>query len=127
MDDKIKIKDIYHWVEILKDDLLYEDDDEITEKKVDVLEEIMDLCDSYLDIEQGGIMKDEEFKDFDHKPEISYTITGQQPFKAIAGEYWTEEVKVYTFEKAIEKAKFFSKKYHDVYITKEFMYTYQMM
>ena len=52
MDDKIKIKDIYHWVEILKDDLLYEDDDEITEKKVDVLEEIMDLCDSYLDIEQ---------------------------------------------------------------------------
>ena len=51
MDDKIKIKDIYHWVEILKDDLLYEDDDEITEKKVDVLEEIMDLCDSYLDIE----------------------------------------------------------------------------
>lgn len=50
MDDKIKIKDIYHWVEILKDDLLYEDD-EITEKKVDVLEEIMDLCDSYLDIE----------------------------------------------------------------------------
>lgn len=51
MDDKIKIKDIYRWVEILKDDLLYEDDDEITEKKVDVLEEIMDLCDSYLDIE----------------------------------------------------------------------------
>lgn len=54
MDDKIKIKDIYRWVEILKDDLLCEDD-EITEKKVDVLEEIMDLCDSYLDIEQGAL------------------------------------------------------------------------
>ena len=127
MDDKIKIKDIYHWVEILKDDLLYEDDDEITEKKVDVLEEIMDLCDSYLDIEQEVIMKDEEFKNFDHKPEISYTVTGQQPFKAIAGEYWTEEVKVYTFDEAIETAKIFSKKYHDVYIAKQFEYVYQMM
>ena len=105
MDDKIKIKDIYHWVEILKDDLLYEDDDEITEKKVDVLE---------------------EFNDFDRKPEISYTITGQQPFKSKGGEYWTEEVKVYTFDEAIEKAKIFSKKYHDVYISKQFEYVYQM-
>lgn len=70
-------------------------------------------------------MKDEEFKNFDHKPEISYTITGQQPFDT--GYYWTKEVKVYTFDKAIETAKIFSKKYHDVYITKEFMYTYQMM
>ena len=75
---------------------------------------------------KGGIMKDEEFKNFDHKPEISYTITGQQPFKNKAGEYWSEEVKVYTFDEAMEKAKNFSKKYHDVYITKEFMYTYQM-
>ncbi|MBR3674140.1 MAG: hypothetical protein IKN65_07720 [Clostridia bacterium] len=72
-------------------------------------------------------MKDEEFKDFDHKPEISYTVTGQQPFKAIAGEYWTEEVKVYTFDEAIETAKIFSKKYHDVYIAKQFEYVYQMM
>ena len=70
-------------------------------------------------------MKDIEFKDFDHEPEISYTVTGQQPFNN--SDYWTEEVKVYTFDKAIEKAKIFSKKYHDVYITKEFMYTYQMM
>ncbi len=70
-------------------------------------------------------MKDEEFKDFDKKPEISYTITGQQPFDT--ADYWTEEVKAYTFEKAIEKAKIFSKKYHDVYITKEFSYVYQMM
>ena len=45
-------------------------------------------------------MKDEEFKNFDHKPEISYTITGQQPFDT--GYYWTKEVKVYTFDKAIE-------------------------
>lgn len=51
MDDKIKIKDICHWVEILREDLLYEDNDEITLKKIDVLEEIIDLCDSYLDIE----------------------------------------------------------------------------
>lgn len=72
-------------------------------------------------------MKDEEFKGFDHKPEISYTVTGQQPFKAIEGEYWTEEVKVYTFDEAIARAKIFSKKYHDVYIAKEFMYTYQMI
>lgn len=73
-------------------------------------------------------MKDEEFKDFDHKPEISYTVTGQQPFRPVAGEcYWTEEVKVYTFDKAIEKAKIFSKKYHDVYIAKQFEYVYQMM
>lgn len=71
-------------------------------------------------------MKDEEFKDFDREPEISYTITGQQPFKTKSGEYWSEEVKVYTFDEAMEKAKIFSKKYHDVYITKEFMYTYQM-
>ena len=51
MDDKIKIKDIYRWVANLRIDILCEEDDEITEKKVDVLEEIMDLCDSYLDIE----------------------------------------------------------------------------
>lgn len=70
-------------------------------------------------------MKDEEFKHFDHKPEISYVITGQQPFKT--DEYWSKEVKVYTFDEAIEKAKIFSKKYHDVYITKEFSYIYQMM
>ena len=63
-------------------------------------------------------MKDEEFKDFDHKPEISYTITGQQPFKAIAGEYWTEEVKVYTFDEAIETAKIFSKKYFYILFSK---------
>ena len=35
-------------------------------------------------------MKDEEFKDFDKKPEISYTVTGQQPFET--ADYWTEEV-----------------------------------
>ena len=69
-------------------------------------------------------MKDEEFKNFDHKPEISYTITGQHPFKVMMD--WTEEVKVYTFDEAIEKAKIFSKKYHDVYIAKEFEYVYQM-
>ena len=70
-------------------------------------------------------MKDEEFKNFDRKPEVSYIITGQQPFDP--ADYWSEEVKVYTFEKAIQQAKIFSKRYHDVYITKEFMYTYQMM
>lgn len=97
MDDKIK--DVHIWVEFLNEH------DKITEKKVDVLE---------------------EFDDFDKKPEISYTITGQQPFKNKAGEYWTEEVKVYTFDEAIEKAKIFSKKYHDVYISKQFDYVYQM-
>lgn len=70
-------------------------------------------------------MKDIEFKNFDRKPEISYIVTGQQPFKT--DEYWSEEVKVYTFDKAIEKAKIFSKKYHDVYIAKQFEYVYQMM
>ena len=70
-------------------------------------------------------MKDIEFCDFDKKPEISYTITGQQPFDTT--NYWTEEVKVYTFEKAMEKAKIFSKKYHDVYIAKQFEYVYQML
>ncbi|MBR3229819.1 MAG: hypothetical protein IKF91_03220 [Bacilli bacterium] len=70
-------------------------------------------------------MKDEEFKDFDKKPEISYTITGQQPFNI--SDYWTEEVNAYTFDKAIETAKIFSKKYHDVYIAKQFEYVYQMM
>ena len=84
MDDKIK--DVHIWIEFLNEH------DKITEKKVDVLE---------------------EFDGFDKKPEISYTITGQQPFKNKAGEYWTEEVKVYTFDEAIEKAKIFSKKYHD--------------
>ena len=72
-------------------------------------------------------MKDEEFKNFDKKPEISYTVTGQQPFDTT--DYWSEwseEVKVYTFDKAIEKAKIFSKKYHDVYIAKQFEYVYQM-
>lgn len=69
-------------------------------------------------------MKDEEFKNFDHKPEISYAITGQHPFKVMAD--WSEEVKVYTFDEAIETAKIFSKKYHDVYITKQFEYVYQM-
>ena len=70
-------------------------------------------------------MKDEEFKDFDKKPEISYTITGQQPFNI--SDYWTEEVNVYTFDEAIETAKIFSKKYLDVYITKQFEYVYQMV
>ena len=70
-------------------------------------------------------MKDEEFKDFDKKPEISYTITGQQPFNI--SDYWAEEVNVYTFDEAIETANIFSKKYHDVYITKQFEYIYQMM
>lgn len=70
-------------------------------------------------------MRDEEFKDFDKNPEISYTITGQQPFDT--ADYWTEEVKVYTFEKAMETAKSFSKKYHDVYIAKQFEYVYQML
>lgn len=97
MDDKIK--DVHIWIEFLNEH------DKITEKKVDVLE---------------------EFEGFDKKPEISYTITGQQPFKNKAGEYWTEEVKVYTFDEAIGKAKIFSKKYHDVYISKQFEYVYQM-
>ena len=70
-------------------------------------------------------MKDEEFKEFDHEPAISYLVTGEQPFDTT--DYWSEEVKVYAFDKAIEKAKIFSKKYHDVYITKQFMYTYQWM
>lgn len=70
-------------------------------------------------------MKDEEFKEFDHKPAISYLVTGEQPFDE--GDYWSEEVVFNTFEKAIDKAKIFSKKYHDVYITKQFMYTYQWM
>lgn len=99
MNDKTKIKyNMHFWVEF------FDEDNKITEKKVDVLEEF------------GG---------FDKKPEISYTITGQQPFKN--RDYFTEEVKVYTFDEAIEKAKIFSKKYHDVYITKEFSYIYQMM
>ena len=100
MNDEIKIKDVHFWIEFLNED------NKVAEKKVDVLE---------------------EFEDFDKKPEISYTITGQQPFKNKAGEYWTEEVKVYTFDEAIEKAKIFSKKYHDVYISKQFDYVYQMM
>ena len=70
-------------------------------------------------------MRDEEFKNFDKNPEISYTVTGQQPFEN--GGYFSEEVKVYTFDKAIEKAKIFSKKYHDVYIAKQFEYVYQMI
>ena len=70
-------------------------------------------------------MRDEEFKNFDRNPEISYTITGQQLFDI--ADYFTEEVKVYTFDKAIEKAKIFSKKYHDVYIAKQFEYVYQMI
>ena len=70
-------------------------------------------------------MRDEEFKNFDRKTEISYTITGQQPFNTT--DYFSEEVKVYTFGKAIEKAKIFSKKYHDVYIAKQFEYVYQMI
>ena len=70
-------------------------------------------------------MKDQEFKDFDKKPEISYTIIGQHPFDS--DDYWTEEVNVYTFDEAIETAKIFSKKYHDVYITKQFEYVYQMV
>lgn len=137
MDDKIKMK------------FIHEDDDEITEKKMRVVEEIMDLCDSYKEknkmddkikdvhiwveflnednkITEKRVDGLEEFGDFDKKPEISYTITGQQPFKNKAGEYWTEEVKVYTFDEAIEKAKIFSKKYHDVYISKQFDYVYQM-
>ena len=138
MDDKIKIK------------YIHEDDTEITEKKMDVVEKIMDLCDSYKEknkMDDKTKIKDvhfwveflnednkiaekkvdvlEEFGGFDRKPEISYTITGQQPFKNM--DYFTEEVKVYTFDKAIEKAKIFSKKYHDVYIAKQFEYVYQMM
>ena len=70
-------------------------------------------------------MKDEEFKDFDKKPEISYTITGQHPFDS--DDYWSEEVRAYTFDEAIDKAKILSKKYHDVYITKQFEYVYQMV
>ena len=70
-------------------------------------------------------MKDEEFKDFDKKPEISYTITGQQPFNI--SDYWSEEIRAYTFDEAIDKAKILSKKYHDVYITKQFEYVYQMV
>lgn len=70
-------------------------------------------------------MIDKEFEEFDHKPSISYLVTGEQPFNT--DDYWSEEVKVYSFDNAIEKAKIFSKKYHDVYITKEFMYTFQMM
>jgi hypothetical protein len=129
MDDKTKIKDIYHWVETLKNDLLFEDDDEITEKKVDVLEEIMGLCNSYLNIDENNIMKDKEFKEFknfDNKPEITYLVTGERPFNE--DDYWSEEeTDFYTFEKAIEQAEIFSKKYHDVYITKQFTYTYQRM
>lgn len=70
-------------------------------------------------------MKDEEFKDFDKKPEISYIIEGQQPFDSDG--YWSEEVRAYTFDEAIDEAKILSKKYHDVYITKQFEYVYQMM
>lgn len=70
-------------------------------------------------------MKDEEFKDFDHKPEISYFVAGEQPFDS--DDYWSEEVRAYTFDEAIDEAKILSKKYHDVYITKQFIYTYQMM
>ena len=137
MDDKIKMK------------FIHEDDDKITEKKMRVVEEIMDLCDLYKEknkmddkikdvhiwveflnednkITEKRVDVLEEFGGFDKKPEISYTITGQQPFKNKAGEYWTEEVKVYTFDEAIEKAKIFSKKYHDVYISKQFEYVYQM-
>lgn len=70
-------------------------------------------------------MKDEEFKEFDKKPEISYTVTGQYPFDS--DDYWSEEVRAYTFDEAIDEAKILSKKYHDVYITKQFEYTYQMV
>lgn len=70
-------------------------------------------------------MKDIEFKDFDKEPAISYIVTGQQPFKT--DDYWSDEITVYSFEKAIEMAEIFSKKYNDVYIAKQFEYVYQMM
>lgn len=70
-------------------------------------------------------MKDEEFKDFDYKPEIMYLVTGEQPFRS--DNYWSEDVKARSYEEAILKANIFSKKYHNVFITKEFMYTYQMI
>lgn len=69
-------------------------------------------------------MKDEEFKNFDHKPEIMYLVTGEHPFNS--GYYWSEDVKVKSYNEAILKAKIFSERYHNVFITKEFMYTYQM-
>ena len=70
-------------------------------------------------------MKDEEFKEFDHEPAISYLVTGEHPFDE--GNYFSEEVYFYTFDEAIGQAKIFSERYHDVYITKQFMYTYQWM
>lgn len=70
-------------------------------------------------------MKDEEFKEFDREPAISYLVTGEHPFNE--DDYWSDEVDFRTFEKAIEQAKIFSERYHDVYITKQFMYTYQWM
>jgi hypothetical protein len=70
-------------------------------------------------------MENMEFKDFDHKPEIRYLVTGEQPFHS--DHYWSEDVKVKSYDEAVLKAKIFSKKYHNVFITKEFMYIYQMM
>lgn len=69
-------------------------------------------------------MENIEFKNFDHKPEIMYLVTGEQPFNS--GNYWSEDVKVKSYNDAILKAKIFSERYHNVFITKEFMYTYQM-
>ena len=44
-------------------------------------------------------MKDIEFKDFDHEPEISYFVTGEHPFNT--DDDWSEDVKVYNFDEAL--------------------------
>lgn len=69
-------------------------------------------------------MENIEFNNFDHKPEIMYLVTGEHPFNS--DNYWSEDVKVKSYNDAILKAKIFSERYHNVFITKEFMYIYQM-
>lgn len=52
MNDKIKIKDIYNLIVVIKSDLYCQDWDDVIEQKIDTLDEVEDLLASYLDIEQ---------------------------------------------------------------------------
>ena len=52
MDDKIQIRDILNMIYNIKIDIRCAGlDEDIEEAKIDILDEMEDLCDSYLDIE----------------------------------------------------------------------------
>lgn len=51
MDDKIKIKDVYNRIVVIKSDLYCQDWDDVIEQKINILDEVDDLLASYLDIE----------------------------------------------------------------------------